>query len=100
MIKSKIKQNLSYLKKLSFRSDISIDSSELRDAREYIAKYWNKLERFHPKDDESLLGLPNPYLVPSYSKHISFDFNEMYYWDSYFRHLSRIPTELVIVKAP
>ena len=84
MIKSKIKQNLSYLKKLSFRSDISIDSSELRDAREYIAKYWNKLERFHPKDDESLLGLPNPYLVPSYSKHISFDFNEMYYWDSYF----------------
>ncbi len=84
MIKSKIKQNLSYLKKLSFRFDISINSSELRDAREYIAKYWNKLERFHPKDDESLLGLPNPYLVPSYSKHVSFDFNEMYYWDSYF----------------
>lgn len=56
----------------------------MRPAREYIAKYWEKLERFHPKDDESLLGLPNPYLVPAYEEGHDFDFNEMYYWDSYF----------------
>lgn len=53
-------------------------------AREYIAGYWAKLERHHPKDDDSLVGLPHPYLVPAYEAHHEFDFNEMYYWDSYF----------------
>jgi len=53
-------------------------------ARAYVDVYWEKLERFHPKDDESLLGLPHPYLVPSYDETASFDYNELYYWDSYF----------------
>jgi len=53
-------------------------------AREYIAGYWKKLERYHPKDDHTLIGLPNKYLVPAYEEGHSFDFNEMYYWDSYF----------------
>src|SRR5947207_6211457 len=57
---------------------------DVQPAREYIANYWPKLTRFHPKDDESLLGLPNPYLVPAYEKGHEFDFNELYYWDSYF----------------
>jgi alpha,alpha-trehalase len=66
-----------------------IKSKELKrqdvvEALEYIEKYWKNLERFHPKDDESLLGLPKPYLVPAYEKGHEFDFNEMYYWDSYF----------------
>src|SRR5690606_36654071 len=37
-----------------------------------------------PKDDETLLGLPKAYLVPAYEEGHPFDFNEMYYWDSYF----------------
>ena len=53
-------------------------------AREYIAAYWKKLERYHPEADETLLGLPHPYLVPAYEEGHAFDFNEMYYWDSYF----------------
>lgn len=53
-------------------------------AREYIALYWTKLERYHPKDSGSILGLPKPYLVPAYEEGHEFDFNEMYYWDSYF----------------
>lgn len=53
-------------------------------ARAYIADYWKKLERYHPKDDHTLIGLPNKYLVPAYEEGHSFDFNEMYYWDSYF----------------
>jgi alpha,alpha-trehalase len=57
---------------------------DVAHARRYIAGYWKKLERFHPKDDETLLGLPNPYLVPAYEEDHAFDFNEMYYWDSYF----------------
>lgn len=58
--------------------------SDVAAARDYILAYWNRLERFHPKDDESLLGLPHPYLVPAYEEDHDFDFNELYYWDSYF----------------
>lgn len=53
-------------------------------AREYVASYWPNLTRHHTHDDGSALGLPNPYLVPAYEEGREFDFNEMYYWDSYF----------------
>lgn len=69
---------------LSFRPDKELTTDDVREAREYIAKYWTRVERFHPKDDESLLGLPKPYLVPSYRAKTGFDYNELYYWDSYF----------------
>jgi len=61
-----------------------LNPEDVQIAREYISEYWAQLERFHPKDDESLLGLPKTYLVPSYSEHTGFDYNELYYWDSYF----------------
>lgn len=67
-----------------FRRSTDLKPEDVAAAREYIAGYWQKLERFHPKDDESLLGLPNRYLVPAYEEGHEFDFNEMYYWDSYF----------------
>lgn len=61
-----------------------LSREDVRPALDYISAYWHKLERYHPKDDESLLGLPNKYLVPAYEQGHEFDFNEMYYWDSYF----------------
>lgn len=61
-----------------------VSATEVAAARAYIADYWKKLERFHPKDDETLIGLPHPYLVPAFEEGHAFDFNEMYYWDSYF----------------
>lgn len=61
-----------------------LTAGDVQPARDYIAGYWQKLTRFHPDDDESLLGVPRPYLVPSYDETASFDYNEMYYWDSYF----------------
>ncbi|MDB5170563.1 MAG: Alpha,alpha-trehalase [Candidatus Saccharibacteria bacterium] len=69
---------------LSFRPDKELTIDDVRDSRVYIAEYWSKVQRFHPKDDESLLGVPKPYLVPSYSAKTGFDFMELYYWDSYF----------------
>lgn len=57
---------------------------DVAEARQYIASHWSKLERYHTKDEESLIGLPHPYLVPAYEEHHEFDFNEMYYWDCYF----------------
>jgi alpha,alpha-trehalase len=62
----------------------TLKAADVADAREYIQKYWENLKRLHPKDDESLLGLPNSYLVPSYDENASFDYDELYYWDSYF----------------
>jgi alpha,alpha-trehalase len=66
------------------RKSHDLKPEDVQVARTYIAEYWTKLQRFHPKDDESLLGLPKPYLVPAYEEGHEFDFNELYYWDSYF----------------
>ncbi len=66
------------------RTSINLSGADVEPARIYIAQYWPKLTRFHPKDDESLLGLPKPYLVPAFEAGHEFDFNELYYWDSYF----------------
>src|SRR4051812_46998895 len=72
------------VRSLSARPGKDLAPEDVKEAREYIQAYWKKVERFHPKDDESLLGLPKPYLVPSYRVKTGFDYNEMYYWDSYF----------------
>ncbi|HEY5550115.1 MAG TPA: trehalase family glycosidase [Candidatus Saccharimonadales bacterium] len=61
-----------------------LTAEDVRPAREFIATYWPKLTRYHPQDNDSLIGLPKPYLVPAYEEGHEFDFNELYYWDSYF----------------
>ncbi len=81
---TKAKQLVTNALQMSFKADKDLTSEDVKEAREYIAQYWTKVERFHPKDDESLLGLPKPYLVPSYRAKTGFDYNELYYWDSYF----------------
>ena len=78
------KQLVDKIQNFSFGSETDLTAEEVRQARDYIAGYWTKVERYHPKDDESLVGLPRPYLVPSYRVKTGFDFMEMYYWDSYF----------------
>jgi alpha,alpha-trehalase len=69
---------------LSPRKHGELGPEDVQVARDYIREFWPRLERFHPKDDESLLGVPKPYLVPSYEEGAGFDYNELYYWDSYF----------------
>lgn len=64
--------------------DRDLTAEDVAVAREYIRDYWPKLRRTHTKDDESLLGVPHPYLVPASEEGHEFDFNEIYYWDSYF----------------
>ncbi|HKU18784.1 MAG TPA: trehalase family glycosidase [Candidatus Saccharimonadales bacterium] len=67
-----------------FKPAADLKIEDIKAARQYIADYWPKLQRFHPKDDETLIGVPKPYLVPSYAEGHEFDYNELYYWDSYF----------------
>lgn len=79
-----IKNNPGTLVKKLFRRSEDLTSTDVAAARDYIAQYWKRLERHHPKDDDSLYGLPKPYLVPAHEEGHEFDFNEMYYWDTYF----------------
>ena len=65
-------------------SGADLSKEDVQIARDYIAQYWVKLERYHAKDEGNILGLPKPYLVPAFEEGHEFDFNEMYYWDSYF----------------
>lgn len=58
--------------------------ADVKEAREYIEKFWNNLRRYHPTDQDSLIGLPHPFLVPAHDPESTFNFDEMYYWDSYF----------------
>ncbi|HET6864232.1 MAG TPA: trehalase family glycosidase [Candidatus Saccharimonadales bacterium] len=82
---SKIPRQLpAKIPKLLGSKNTDLTAEDVARARKYIEDYWPKLTRFHPKDDESLVGLPKPYLVPSFAKDNEFDYNELYYWDSYF----------------
>lgn len=82
--KAKLSARLPRKIKILHRSSVELTADDVKAAREYIADYWPKLTRYHPKDDESLLGLPHRYLVPAFEEGHEFDFNELYYWDSYF----------------
>lgn len=62
----------------------SLTAEDVVEARNYIAHFWVNLERYHPHDEDSLIGLPHTYLVPAHDITSSFNFDEMYYWDSYF----------------
>jgi len=85
MIDNATKKIQNAIRKLGiFDKRLELSTESVQPALRYINAYWQKLERFHPKDDESLVGLPNKYLVPAYEEGHEFDFNEMYYWDSYF----------------
>jgi len=58
--------------------------ADVVEARDYIKNYWPTLVRENKSDDDSLIGQPHPYLVPAHEPGHEFDFNELYYWDSYF----------------
>lgn len=66
------------------RKSKDLSAADVQIARDYIKTYWTKLERYHPKDEGSLIGVPKPYLVPSYAEGHEFDYDELFYWDSYF----------------
>ena len=56
-----------------------ISAKDLKAVFDYIEDFWPKLIRENKRDKGSLIGLPNPYVVPSDSE----VFQEQYYWDSY-----------------
>jgi len=67
-----------------FRKTRNLQAADVAAARNYIHDYWKQLKRFNPKDHDNLVGLPKPFLVPSFEAGHDFDYDELYYWDSYF----------------
>lgn len=61
-------------------SPIVVEEKDLQEVLDYIENYWPKLVRVNKKDLKTLIGLPNPYIVPTDAGGI---FQEQYYWDSY-----------------
>ena len=50
------------------------------DVRRFIQTHWHETIRNAPDDQETLLGLPHPYTIPTRKG----AFQELYYWDTYF----------------
>ena len=74
------KNFLTTIRKTTFQ----LEAEDVVEARIYISKHWEKLLRHNPKENDTLIALPKPYLIPAYTEGNEFDFNELYYWDSYF----------------
>jgi len=62
----------------------TINPRQLRKALSYIDNYWDELKISASRDQQTLIGLPNPYIVPSSEARQGFVYREMYYWDNYF----------------
>jgi len=56
-----------------------LKQKDINEVLAYVDSYWPKLIKSNPSDLRSLIGLPNPYIVPAASE----VFQEQYYWDSY-----------------
>jgi len=67
-----------------FHKHTHLSAGDVAEARTYIKKFWKHLTRKNTKNKDTLIGLPNKYLVPSHQPESTFSFDEMYYWDSYF----------------
>jgi len=82
--KAKHVANRGPIRLFALRKGKDLTAADVQIARDYVRSYWTKIERYHPKDDGSLIGVPKPYLVPSYAEGHEFDYDELFYWDSYF----------------
>ena len=57
-------------------------SEMMKEIYEYLEKNWNECIRENRIDEDTLIGLPYPYTVPSTES-----FDELYYWDTYFTNV-------------
>ena len=53
--------------------------------KEFIASHWDECIKENRFDNDTLVGLPYPYIVPAVGH-----FDEMYYWDTYFTNVGLI----------
>jgi alpha,alpha-trehalase len=68
----------------------NLPKKDLDKALNYIEDHWQKLLHENKQDTNTLVGLPNPYMVPSNNKKAYFNFKEQYYWDTFFISLGLV----------
>lgn len=73
---------------------LKLDRSDIEDTLAHINDYWEVLKIKSTPNKSTLIGLPNPYIVPSTGNQ-EFVFEEQYYWDSYFTALGLDDENLV-----
>jgi alpha,alpha-trehalase len=68
------------------RDDIfdELTPERVKPALDYIEAYWPQLTKLQVHDEGTLVGLPKPYITPSIRNGTGFNYEEQYYWDSYF----------------
>lgn len=67
-----------------------IDVPHITTALKYIDEYWQQLTYEQVEDKGTIIGLPNPYIMPAHDPRQKFSFQEQYYWDSYFTALGLV----------
>lgn len=67
------------------------NDSHVRETREYISSSWTRTVRENVLNNETLIGLPHPYTVPSPQGM----FQELYYWDTFFTNEGLIRDSLI-----
>lgn len=80
------------LRKLSGKQG-DIDSEHIGKALDYIEQHWKVLLHEQKEDKGTIIGLPNPYVVPAADPKAKFTFQEQYYWDSYFTALGLVDSK-------
>lgn len=91
--KSTLKPAIKLLTSIIEPKTPSLNYNHVENARKYIKTYWHKIIRHIPEDIDTLIGLPHPYVVPSADNNGMFQFEEQYYWDSYFTAIGMDPVE-------
>lgn len=61
-----------------------LTNESIQNVLQYINTHWSALTTQNKKDTGTLIGVPNPYIVPSAQAGLGFAFKEQYYWDTYF----------------
>lgn len=70
-----------------------LDEATVGEALKYIDEYWANLTYKQIEDEGTIIGLPNPYILPANNPEAEFTFREQYYWDSYFNALALVGTK-------
>ena len=65
-------------------------AASVSPAEAFIRENWKASVRFHPQDEDTLIGLPHPYTCPCASGM----FQEMYYWDTYFTNVGLLLSDM------
>ena len=61
-----------------------VHDAHVAEVLQHIDAHWQQLIHNNNKDNGTLIGLPHDYIIPSAQDGMLFNFEEQYYWDTFF----------------